>query len=1082
MIRAAIVFLLGALVATAAVANPSKLLPVAIIGLSFISPMLGIVASVVGSFLAASKARRKARDAFNASLRDRMITVRGSTEPRRVVLGRQRVGGVVAYIASTGANKEKLVMVIALAAHEIDAVEQVFFNDEPVTIVSEQVTSAPYGRSDKVVKGEAKFGDGVTTTFAIGFVPIAGTVFASQEILGDNPISETFVVTQVVGQNVTLATAPTGSFQITYQINQITSYARVRAFLGAPGQTVDTVVQGLIPAWDASHTMTGVAGLVVILDYNEDVFQTEVEVSAVIRGATVYDPRKDSTNGGSGPHRLTDPNTWEWSETPPLLIANAAMNPVLGRQPSTAVNWTDVAAAANVCDQQVDYGVGAGVSIESLYTAGITATSSQRPIDVISELAEAMAGSVAFVGNQLRMRAGEFVAPVISLNDDSFAGSSVSIQVRPPREQIFNVITGKIIDAAQGWKSDVDFPRVIASEFVTADGGVELPIDVQFDAVTRSPQAQQLAAVMLRRARQSLTVVATFNLSAFATELFDVVSLTSSRYGWSGKAFEVIGRKWTLEGLIELTLRETDASVYAFGTTFDAIDSSPNTNLPLPSQVELLTGLFAQSGTAALSDGSIVTRTQLSWTPSTDQSVIQNGKVEIQYRLADQALIAGDWPATFEQGGASQTVITGLQGSRAYAFRARFIGLGGRVRGQWSLMIVHVIAGEAVLWENVQGAPKQFRVVAEGFDAVTAGTAPLPSGLYDGSTGDLLLGVSRSYIVNVIRRSDGAVIQPPNGIQIYDVFDPSPDEAGAPEMAAMLNSLSSDVIVVVHSFDEPQTNRLSAGLDAAMYRCGASRAVFGSPQFKNRSAYILIGIPGSGEGNGAEAYQGSIDNDPNAWTEMSFMVTSAGALIVTGAATPRTLADYSYVGDLDATNGATLGVNVGGQITASNQATLMADGAVSANVSANQSTGVVSMPNSAANFVLPLNLGSINSSGGWIKFIAQHSARVHVESSAVVSVQIKADYKINGVTPPSWNFVRVFGPNAFFSDPTGPGRAIELDLSFSDLTKLTGVQDYSADFTVQCYNSSGLQITPGPTLGKSFTQIVGRSSLQEIKT
>jgi len=100
------------------------------------------------------------------------------------------------------------------------------------------------------------------------------------------------------------------------------------------------------------------------------------------------------------------------------------------------------------------------MALEALYTAGIVAKTDQRPLDVINELAEAMGGRVAFVGNQLLMRSAAYVAPVLALGDDDFAGGAVSLQVRTPRENLFNVVTGTIIDAVQGWKPDVDFPRV----------------------------------------------------------------------------------------------------------------------------------------------------------------------------------------------------------------------------------------------------------------------------------------------------------------------------------------------------------------------------------------------------------------------------------------------------------------------------------------------------------------------------------------------------------------------------------------------------------------------------------------------
>lgn len=194
-------------------------------------------------------------------------------------------------------------------------------------------------------------------------------------------------------------------------------------------------------------------------------------------------------------------------------------------------------------------------------------------------------------------------------------------------------------------------------------------------------------------------------------------------------------------------------------------------------------------------------------------------------------------------------------------------------------------------WADVQQRPRLYRAVAAGLSAL--GQAPAAPGLYDEQGS--LSGVARSYVVNAFDRVSGTLVF---GVP-FDVYG---NVSAAGQMADLLNALQADRIVVVRSHDEPQANRLAGGLEAAMYRCGASRAVFGSPQFKSRAAYVLVAVPGCGEGQGFEAYQGAVDNDTNAWTDIAFAIDAQGKLLVTGSsATPRSLADYSYTGDLNAT-------------------------------------------------------------------------------------------------------------------------------------------------------------------------------------
>jgi hypothetical protein len=206
---------------------------------------------------------------------------------------------------------------------------------------------------------------------------------------------------------------------------------------------------------------------------------------------------------------------------------------------------------------------------------------------------------------------------------------------------------------------------------------------------------------------------------------------------------------------------------------------------------------------------------------------------------------------------------------------------------------------------NLIGRPAMFRVVSRGQSSTTH---PVESALYNAETGAVLVSpVQRSYMLVKLWRSSGAIAH----YQYYDAFDGG---AVAPhriaDLVTDLNAAASDQIVVVFTFDEPRGNRLTGGLPAALYRCGASQAVFGSPLFRYRCAYILVGIGGCGEGNGYEAYQGSIDSDTNAWCDVSFYLQNGNLVISGTTATPRTLADYSYTGDYNATYGAVAGTNI----------------------------------------------------------------------------------------------------------------------------------------------------------------------------
>jgi hypothetical protein len=146
-------------------------------------------------------------------------------------------------------------------------------------------------------------------------------------------------------------------------------------------------------------------------------------------------------------------------------------------------------------------------------------------------------------------------------------------------------------------------------------------------------------------------------------------------------------------------------------------------------------------------------------------------------------------------------------------------------------------------------------------------------------------GFQRSYNVMTIDRTTGLTVN-----TTYDVFGTAGQDLA---LQNYLNGLSSTVIVVVATYDEPQRanspNPLPAGLITAMQNCGAS-SNFGSsngspPGFITyRSSYILVGIPGCGTGNGLEKYRGLniIGGDPNAFLDLRFSVLNGQYTYISG--------------------------------------------------------------------------------------------------------------------------------------------------------------------------------------------------------
>ena len=120
-------------------------------------------------------------------------------------------------------------------------------------------------------------------------------------------------------------------------------------------------------------------------------------------------------------------------------------------------------------------------------------------------------------------------------------------------------------------------------------------------------------------------------MRAFAVEVFDNIYVSLARYGWVNKVFEVLDVSFSLDGIV-LVLKETDASIWALGTSFSATDPAPNTLLPPPFQVQDIAGLTLSSGSSTKANTEGVTA---SWTAATDPGVRESGGgIEIRYGLS----------------------------------------------------------------------------------------------------------------------------------------------------------------------------------------------------------------------------------------------------------------------------------------------------------------------------------------------------------------------------------------------------------------------------------------------------------------
>jgi hypothetical protein len=632
-----------------------------------------IAATVEYSKSQKRRAEARARAAANASAKDRELMLRSAVAPRRFIYGRDKVSGPVIYMQSTGAKKEFLHIVIALAAHECDAVEEIYFNDIllPALDVDGFVTSGEFvGATTNeitVYQGTTDGAGSITlphnaVDIQAAFSQVGTGIGADAEQINYSGYAHTGGSDTVTGLPADTAL----SITYTRTIAGLPK-VRVRAYLGAAGQTADadliTESGGL---WTTDHIGAGICYLYVRLEFDQDVFGSVgvPNVSAVVRGKKVYDPRTDTT---------------VWSNNAALCVADFLKSSEGLRATDTEVPDSEVITAANICDEEIDLSMD-DEDTQLRYTADTSFTTEMSPLDVLSDLEQCMAGRAVWTQGRWLVRAGAYRTPTLTIDVNTLGPGTVTVAPRASRSDLFNAVRTRHRDPSQQY-AEVQAPLVENSQYEDEDGGVQIVRQMDTPTLADTYRAQRLAKIELERARQALTVHLTCNLRAYDLAPTDTVMLTLAQYGFNAKVFEVVDRSLTMGGLLQYTLRETAAGVWEWNFGEATVgDLAPNTELPNPyTPPAALTGLTVTSQAVLASDGTVVLQALLEWDESEDAFVRNGGHIDVQWARASLEAIA----AFAVPGTATSATVGPLVGEVAYIARVRQVNAVGR-SGPWT--------------------------------------------------------------------------------------------------------------------------------------------------------------------------------------------------------------------------------------------------------------------------------------------------------------------------------------------------------------------------------------------------------------
>jgi hypothetical protein len=449
--------------------------------------------------------------------------------------------------------------------------------------------------------------------------------------------------------------------------------------LGSESQTVQPDMNAQLPTkWDSDHRQQGVAGFYMITVYDQNVFPDGFpETEFQIRGKKVYDPRISATT---------------WSQNAALILADYMTNTKYGMGiPWSKIDTAALNDSANCCDQDVALSAGGTEKrylINGVFDTGMTHR------QVVEEMLLAMAGDLVYQGGKWFIYAGKWRAPAITINEDDFRGA-IKTSVNVSKRDSYNGVKGTIVDPLNSYQ-ETEFPLVKNDLYITSDGRENF-MDIVLNCVHSKATAQRIAKLLLEKNRQSIEFSAPMSARLMTLKVSDTVYLNFSKYGWSGKIFEVKDfqvRYDPNDGIgCDVVFRETGSGIYTDSMAEINYDLAPNTGIPNPYTVIAPSNLILSSGTSELyirNDGTIFSRLKVSWTAPNDVFVVGGGSFEVQYKKSSTSnwLLGGTAPAN-----QTSVYILDVQDSVAYDVRVKAINT-ANVSSSWVESFNYIVLGK----------------------------------------------------------------------------------------------------------------------------------------------------------------------------------------------------------------------------------------------------------------------------------------------------------------------------------------------------------------------------------------------------
>ena len=421
--------------------------------------------------------------------------------PRKAVFGTTAMNLDLRYHEASGTNQEYIDYIIAVAAHKVTAISEIWFEEKQAWTAA----------------------GGVTPTYS-GYL----TVNTRTEGTSANTIS-------INGG------AKWGSSR------RLTGCAYLHLRIKRTG-TTNKVESPLVNGLPSRVTVVGNGAL--LYDPRKD---------STVTGGSGSHRANDQTTWGA----YTDPDDCDnpalqllwwllgWKINGKLSIGCGV--------PANRIDMASFITAANLCDENVTLAIG---GTQKRYRTSGTASDADNRMDIINTFLMSMNGTLRDNAGKLTLTVmnNDLANYVLDFNEADMLGEFDWQQTRGLTES-YNIARGRYVDPSNNSLYQmVDYPEVS----LTSPDGIERATTIDLAYVEDGRRAQRIAKQILQRNQYRGMFSATFNAKALGCQVGDVVRLSIEVMGWSNKLFRVISQEIRFDGQVPLALVEENAAIYSW--------------------------------------------------------------------------------------------------------------------------------------------------------------------------------------------------------------------------------------------------------------------------------------------------------------------------------------------------------------------------------------------------------------------------------------------------------------------------------------------------------------------------------------